>query len=226
MSWHLKASKICIGLTCALTLPPPLVIPSSPSPHPLLTLAHPRLTTCSPSPGGPLPARPACGSFKSAQNLILETQVTAPPIMLDWPVDIPTMARDALYMGRQPGARLAFIHAPSSLPCCRLHRDLLPSVSLNAAAGSRLPLSTSSASFLSHRWVDEPPQKSYSPRRKPKGIREGPTQTAIKSETERSMSRRLRRTRIKPYGAISCTYKKATSPLCPSQAVLSLILPG
>lgn len=52
-SWRVKTSKICIALTSPFTLRRAAFTTSSP----LLTFAHPRLTTSSPSPGESLMAR-------------------------------------------------------------------------------------------------------------------------------------------------------------------------
>jgi hypothetical protein len=84
-TWQEKQSKKCIELTLALTSPPP---------HPLLTLAHPRLTTHSPSTH-PRRARicwrvPTLTPSSIVQNLIREaiSNSTRPAMWADphpWP---------------------------------------------------------------------------------------------------------------------------------------------
>lgn len=107
---------------------------------------------------------------------------------------------------------LSLLHAELAFQCsfssCLLSIDCdvlsLLSSSSRLAAGGESPFYTPRNLSLYCKRVDGPLQKSYSPGLKPKATREGLTQNVTKSETERSMSRRPRRTKIEPFGVMFC----------------------
>ena len=182
----------------AFTSPHP---PPSPAPHPRAPTPHHPLTLVARAfAGAPLPQRRLLVVHSPIREAMSNSTRPAMGARL------PQSPTTGLYLGpflpsAEPALRCS---SPSCLPCIDCDVLSLLPASSRWAAGEQSPPHLPCTHSLSCKWVDTSPQKSCSPRLKPKATRRGLTQNVTKSETEGSMSRRPFRTKIEPFGVMCC----------------------